>query len=292
MVVDDSHPHPTVVRVQPGALTSIALVHHSPAPGAQPALPTLTSLHSSRAQHMPRLPSSCAHAHQHASGTVSGCWARVHMTHGLHRTRFGRPVLPQSLERTPPLGRFSDFLRRAADQEARRRGGLFRRGLRLGARTVHQLHREPLRCTAPSNPVSNIPLSHTLSLRRPPRLAPTSGVRISRFLPACVRRKQAQDPSSPSRTGGGTAGSCRCAPRPDALGWALAQPRRSRLLARRRTVRDSLNGIRRARAILMLSRHELYHRALHFGCTFGLTCRGPWMCVVVVSCRASESVVV
>ena len=142
------------------------------------------------------------------------------MTHGLHRTRFGRPVLPQSLERTPPLGRFSDFLRRAANQEARSRGGLFRRGLRLGARTVHQLHREPLRCTAPSNPVSNIPLSHTRSLRRPPRLAPTSGVRISRFLPACVRRKQAQDPSSPSRTGGGTAGSCRCAPRPDALGWA------------------------------------------------------------------------
>ena len=153
---------------------------------------TLTSLHSSRAQHMPRLPSSCAHAHQHASGTVSGCWARVHMTHGLHRTRFGRPDLPQSLERTPPLGRFSDFLRRAADQEARRRGGLFRRGLRLEARAVHHLHREPLRCTAPSNPTSNIPLSQALSLRRPSRLVPTSGVRISRFLPACVRRNQAQ----------------------------------------------------------------------------------------------------
>ena len=157
---------------------------------------------------------------------------------------------------------------------------------------MHQLHRWPIRCTAPSNPVSNIPLSHKLSLRRPPRLAPTSGVRISRFLPACVRRKQAQDPSSPSPTGGGVAGSCGCAPRPDALGWALAQPRRSPLLARRRTARDSLNGIRPSRVAWLLSHRELYHSALFFGCTFGLTCRGPWMCVVVVSSRASESVVV
>jgi hypothetical protein len=68
--------------------------------------------------------------------------------------------------------------------------------------------------------------------------------------------------------------------------------RRSRLPARRRTARDSLNGIRRSRAALMLSRHELSRRALSFGCTFGFTCRGPWMCVVVVSSRASESVVV
>ena len=52
----------------------------------------------------------------------------------------------------------------------------------------------------------------------------TSGVRISRFLPACVRRKQAQHPSSHSRTGGGVFGRCRCAPRPDPFGWALAQP--------------------------------------------------------------------
>ena len=31
-----------------------------------------------------------------------------------------------------------------------------------------------------------------LCLRRPSRLLPASGVRISRFLPACARRKQAQ----------------------------------------------------------------------------------------------------
>ena len=66
-----------------------------------------------------------------------------------------------------------------------------------------------------------------------------------------------------------------------------AQPRRSPLLARRRTVRDSLNGIRRARAGWMFSRYELYHRALLFGCTFGLTRRGPWRvcCSCLVSCQ-------
>ena len=157
---------------------------------------------------------------------------------------------------------------------------------------MHHLHREPLRCTAPSNPTSNIPLSHALSLRRPSRLVPTSGVRISRFLPACVRRKQAQYPSCPSRTGGLVGGSCRCAPPPDPLGWALAQPRRSPLLARRRAACDSLNGSRRARAALMLSRHELSPRARRFACTFRFPCLGLWMCVVVVSSRASESVVV
>ena len=31
-----------------------------------------------------------------------------------------------------------------------------------------------------------------LCVRRPSRLLPASGVRISRFLPACARRKQAQ----------------------------------------------------------------------------------------------------
>ena len=103
-----------------------------------------------------------------------------------------------------------------------------------------------------------------------PALSPTSGVRISRFLPACVRRKQAQHISSPSRTGGGVFGRCRCAPRPDALGWPSPSPRRSHLLARRRTARDSLNGIRRARAASMLSRHELSRRAFFPACTFGL----------------------
>ena len=69
-------------------------------------------------------------------------------------------------------------------------------------------------------------------------------------------------------------------------------PRRSPLLARHRTARDSLNGIKRARAASMLSRHELSHRAFFPACTFGLRCRGLWQCLVVVSCCASESVVV
>ena len=111
-----------------------------------------------------------------------------------------------------------------------------------------------------------------LRVRRPSRLLPASGVRISRFLPACVRRNQAQHPSCPSRTGGLVGGSCRCAPPPDPLGWALAQPRRSPLLARRRAACDSLNGSRRARAALMLSRHELSPRARRFACTFRLPC--------------------
>ena len=119
---------------------------------------------------------------------------------------------------------------------------------------------------------SNLHVATSVCLRRPSRLVPTSGVRISRFLPACVRRKQAQYLSCPSRTGGLVGGSCRCAPPPDPLGWALAQPRRSPLLARRRAACDSLNGSRRARAALMLSRHELSPRARRFACTFRLPC--------------------
>ena len=61
---------------------------------------------------------------------------------------------------------------------------------------------------------------------------------------------------------------------------------------RRRTARDSLSGIRRSRAASMLSRHELSRRAFRYACTFRILCRGLWMCVVVVSSRASESVVV
>jgi hypothetical protein len=144
----------------------------------------------------------------------------------------------------------------------------------------------------PRTPARTFHVATPLSLRRSYRRVPTSGVRISRFLPACVRREQAQHVSCPSRTGGGVFGRCRCAPRPDAFGWALAQPRRSLLLARHRTARDSLNGIRRAWAALMLSRHELCRRAFVPACTFGLRCRGLWRCVVVVSSRASESVVV
>ena len=76
----------------------------------------------------------------------------------------------------------------------------------------------------PRTPARTFHVATPLCLRRSPRLVPTCGVRISRFLPACVRRKQAQHPSCPSRTGGLVCGSCRCAPPPDPLGWALAQP--------------------------------------------------------------------
>ena len=57
---------------------------------------------------------------------------------------------------------------------------------------------------------------------------------------------------------------------------------------RRRTARDSLNGIRRAWAASILSLHELSRRAFLCACTFRIPCRGLWMCVVVVSSCASE----
>ena len=63
-----------------------------------------------------------------------------------------------------------------------------------------------------------------LCVRRPSRLLPASGVRISHFLPACARRKQAQHVSCPSRTRGFVFQSYRCAPPPDALGNACVSP--------------------------------------------------------------------
>ena len=63
-------------------------------------------------------------------------------------------------------------------------------------------------------------LAACFCVRRPSRLLPASGVRISRFLPACARRKQAQHMPCPSRTRGFVFGRCRCAPPADALGWA------------------------------------------------------------------------
>ena len=39
---------------------------------------------------------------------------------------------------------------------------------------------------------SNLHVATCFGLRRPRRLVPTCGVRISRFLRGCVRRKQAQ----------------------------------------------------------------------------------------------------
>jgi len=163
---------------------------------------------------------------------------------------------------------------RLVEGQARVGHRFFRRGLLPGLRGAHQLHRKSLRCTAPSNPTSNPLILASFCLRRSSRLVPTCGVRISRFLPACVRRKQAHHLSCPSRTGGGVFGRCRCAPRPDPFRWALAQPRRSPLLARRRAARDSLFGSRRSRAAFMLSRFELSHRAFLLPCSFGLLSQG------------------
>ena len=63
-----------------------------------------------------------------------------------------------------------------------------------------------------------------LCMRRPSRLLPASGVRISRFLPACARRKQAQYLSCPSRPASFVYERCRCAPPADPLGWACVSP--------------------------------------------------------------------
>ena len=68
---------------------------------------------------------------------------------------------------------------------------------------------------------SNLHVATSVCLRRPRRLVPTSGVRILRSLPACVRRNKAQDPSCPSPTRGLVGGSCRCAPPPDRAWLAL-----------------------------------------------------------------------
>ena len=79
----------------------------------------------------------------------------------------------------------------------------------------------------------------------------------------------------------------RCAPPPDPLGWACGGSRRSPLLARRRTARNSLNGSRPSRAAWLLSHRELSHRAYRFGRTLRWPRRGCWVCVLVrlVSCQ-------
>ena len=101
-----------------------------------------------------------------------------------------------------------------------------------------------------------------LRVRRPSRLLPASGVRISRFLPACARRKQAQHmcPVHPDRPASslGAAG----APRRPIRSVGLApSSHRLTIAPRRRTAHDSLNGIRRAWAASILFHHELSDRA-------------------------------
>ena len=58
-------------------------------------------------------------------------------------------------------------------------------------------------------PARTFHVATPLCLRLSCRLVPTSRAQISRFLPACLRRKQAHQPSCPSRTGGGVFGRCR-----------------------------------------------------------------------------------
>ena len=76
----------------------------------------------------------------------------------------------------------------------------------------------------PRTPTRTFEIAACLCVRRPSRLLPASGVRISHFLPACARRKQAQHMPCPSRTRGFVFGRCRCAPPADALGWASVSP--------------------------------------------------------------------
>ena len=132
---------------------------------------------------------------------------------------------------------------------------------------------------------SNLHVATSVCLRRPRRLVPTSGVRILRCLPACVRRNKAQDPSCPCPTRGLVGGSCRCAPPPDPLGWLCGGLRRPPVLVRRRTARDSLNASRQARPRPPPAARELSSRARCFACTFGRPCRGSLVRVMVVSCH-------
>ena len=76
----------------------------------------------------------------------------------------------------------------------------------------------------PRTPTRTFEIAACLCVRRPSRLLPASRVRISHFLPACARRKQAQHVSCPSRTRGFVFQSYRCAPPPDALGNACVSP--------------------------------------------------------------------
>ena len=132
---------------------------------------------------------------------------------------------------------------------------------------------------------SNLHVATCLGLRRSCRLVPTSGVRISQFGLGCLHRNKAQHSSCPSPTRGLVGGSCRCAPPPDPLGWLCGGLRRSPVLVRRRTARDSLNASRRARPRPPPDARELSSRARRFACTFGRPCRGSLVCVMVVSCH-------
>ena len=82
-----------------------------------------------------------------------------------------------------------------------------------------------------------------------------------------------------------------CAPQPDPFSWPNAESRRSPVLARRRTARDSLIARRRSRALLPPALRERSHRARLFDrtCVFLPPCLESVM--FMASSRASECMV-
>ena len=107
-------------------------------------------------------------------------------------------------------------------------------------------------------------------LRSPPRTLSSLPHFACGVHPAlCAGSKLIIHPVHPERAAASLAGAG--APRaPIRLVWALAQPRHSQLLARRRAARDSLKGSRRSRAPRPPSFRQLSHRARLFACTFSL----------------------
>ena len=230
-----------------------------------------------------------SHAYARVAGGAGACATLPYKPCFEHLTQRGKPVPPPPPTRTKPP--------RAAGSGLREVGLRTKIELQVEFgdeifffQFVHCLNLTVSRSGASFLRTfnSNLHVATSVCLRRPSRLVPTSGARISQFLPACVRRKQAQHASCPSRTGGLVRGSCRCAPPPDPLGWPCGGSRRSPLLARRRTARNSLNGSRPSRAAWLLSHRELSHRAYRFGRTLHWPRRGCLVCVIVVSCHASE----
>ena len=103
-----------------------------------------------------------------------------------------------------------------------------------------------LRCMGASNHSRTFGFLAPFVRRVPRRLVPARGAQLSRLLPACERRKQAQQPPCPSRTATFVSGSCRCVPPIDSVCCARSQlartdiPRplqdRARLLRRKATI--------------------------------------------------------
>ena len=194
-------------------------------------------------------------------GCTSGglaCGSLAIHTHHLDPAQIGGPLRPPSLTLTPPSAGLDDFEAKSAEGQARVGHRVLRRGLLPGVPGAHQFHRKSLRRTAPSKPTSNSLILASFWFLLAPLISPSP------------RRKLARHQSYQSRTGGFVSGRYRYAPRPDPFGWALAQPRRSQLLARRRAARDSLKGSRRSRAPRPPSFRQLSHRARLFACTFSL----------------------